>query len=149
VEPEILFGKLAYGKWRDWPRVEQDAVEQYLAALIDRLGDESFDPSEVDQWVCGVAQALDDVTPLLDRALLKNKPAARHNLYGLYEWSRRKIEKRGMLQNAFWEMRGKRPDGTFVNPNVALIVAWFRKPHVAEAVDLAYAAAAAINSTMR
>src|SRR5262245_27451164 len=30
---EVLFGKLEYGKWYEWPEVEQDAVNDFLHAF--------------------------------------------------------------------------------------------------------------------
>lgn len=140
--PELLLYRLWLADWRSWPEGERYATEQYLAALIERLADEPLNPSDVNAWVCGVSQAIDDVTPLLDRALLRDTPASAHNLFGLYDWSRRKIEKRGTLLGAFWNLRGTHPNGSFVNPNVALIVGWFRTPRASEAVDRAYAAEA-------
>ena len=140
--PELLLYRLWLADWRSWPERERQATEQYLAALIEQLADEPLYPSDVNAWVCGVSQAIDDVTPLLDRTLLRDTPASAHNLFGLYDWNRRKIEKRGTLFGVFWDLRGTQPDGSFVNPNVALIVDWLRTPRVSEAVDRAYAAEA-------
>src|SRR5687768_7110520 len=33
IEPEIVFGKLPYGKWTTWPRRERDALLAYMDAL--------------------------------------------------------------------------------------------------------------------
>ena len=141
-EPELVLHRLRLADWFNWPEGERHATTQYLASLIERLADEPLFPSEVNAWVCGVSQAIDDVTPLLDGALLHETPVSAHNLYGLYESSRRKIEKRATLDGWFWDLQGTNSDGSFVNPNVALIVAWFRTPRVSEAVDRAYAAEA-------
>jgi len=89
-----------------------------------------------------VGQVLEDVTPLLDVALLADTEAARHNLWALHDWSRRDIEKRGRLTNAFWQRVSRRGELRAMNPNVAHIVAWFRRQDVSEAVDRAYAEAA-------
>jgi len=145
--PELLLQRLLLAQWRTWPDREQRATEQYLAALIDRLADEPLYPSDVHAWVCAVSQALDDVTPLLDRALVRETPASARNLFCLYDWNRRKLEKRGTLYGVFWDLQGTDPDGSFVNPNVALIVAWLRTPRVLAAVDRAYTAEALADGT--
>jgi hypothetical protein len=137
-DPEILFGKVAEANWRAWPVSEQQATESYAAAIIERMQDEALAPSDVDQWVCAVSQFLEDVTPLLDSALLSSNAAARQNLYGFYDWNRRAIEKRGTLHNGFWESLSGSGE-TVMNPNVAKIVAWIRRADVAAAVDQAYA----------
>jgi len=139
-EPELLLDRLRLADWSSWPDGERRATERYLAALIERLADEPLCPSEVNAWVCAVSQASDDVTPLLDGALVHDTPASAHNLYALYDWSRRKIEKRNTLFGSFWGLQGINSDGSFVNPTVARIVAWFQLPHVSRAVDRAYAA---------
>ena len=145
--PELLLHRLWLGQWRSWPDREQRATEQYLTALIDRLGDEPLFASDVKAWVCSVSQALEDVTPLLDRALLRETPASARNLFCLHDVNRRQIEKHGTLHGAFWDLQGTHPDGSFVNPNVALIVAWFRTPRVSAAVDRAYTAEALADGT--
>jgi len=33
VDPEIVFGKLSYAKWRSWPSPEIAAIEEFVAAL--------------------------------------------------------------------------------------------------------------------
>ena len=33
VDPEVVFGKLPYASWRDWPPMEQRAIDDYLGAL--------------------------------------------------------------------------------------------------------------------
>src|SRR4051812_25477722 len=136
--PEILFGKVAEANWRGWPTQEQRATESYGAALIVRMRDDAFDARDVDQWVCAVGQFIEDVTPLLDEALLGSGAAARQNLFGLYDWNRRSIEKHGSLHNRFW-VASSRSGQKVINPNVGKIVAWFRRPDVAAAVDQAYA----------
>lgn len=138
LNPEILFGKVAEASWRAWPIQEQRATESYGAAVIVRMRDDALAPGDVDQWVCAVGQFLEDVTPLLDVALLGSGTAARQNLFGFYDWNRRAIEKRGSLNNRFWES----PSGSgqqATNANVEKIVAWFRRAEVAAAVDKAYA----------
>jgi hypothetical protein len=142
VDPEIVLGKLANGEWRTWPDAEQRATEQYLVSLITRMSDEALYWSDVDGWVCGVGVALEDITPVLERALLADTPAGRANLFGLYHWNKRDIEKRRRLRNRFWDRRWIRQHESGAHPNVARIVAWFDRPDVSAAVDRAYAEAA-------
>jgi len=142
TDPEILLGKLAYWNWRTWPERERAATEAFLAALVLRMRDEELPPDEVDHWVCGVARALEDVTPLLERALLAETPAASANLHAFYDWNRRDLEKRGRLHGAFWRPIGADGRAGPLTEAGARVVAWLRHPHVLAAVDRAYAAAA-------
>ncbi|HEY2376027.1 MAG TPA: hypothetical protein VGH98_08645 [Gemmatimonadaceae bacterium] len=57
------------------------------------MRDEPLDAGDVDAWICAIGRMLDDATPFLE-PLLAGTKAARHNLYGFYEWNRRGIEKR-------------------------------------------------------
>src|SRR4051812_31937193 len=104
VDPEILLGKLPDAEWRTWRNAEQRATEQYLVSLITRMSDEALYWLEVDRWVCGVGLALEDITSVLDRALLADTPAARANLFGLYHRNKRDIEKRRSLGNSSWDL---------------------------------------------
>jgi hypothetical protein len=137
VDHEILFGKVAAANWRTWPAAEQRATESFAAAVILRMRDHALSRADVDQWVCAVGQLFEDVTPLLDAALLDSSPAARQNLYGFYDWNRRDIEKRGGLGNAFWRSAANRHN--VASANVVKIVAWLHRADVATAVDQAYA----------
>jgi hypothetical protein len=68
VDAEILFNKFRHGQWLTWPTQEQNAVRIFLHALwADILRDppppESF--TDVESWLCSIAQAEDDLEPYL------------------------------------------------------------------------------------
>jgi hypothetical protein len=132
-DPELLFRKLRLAGLRSWPSTEQRAIESLVDAIARRFGHEALERSEIDTWICALGQISEDVTPHLQH-LLDDRSAARHNLYGFYDWNRRDVEKRRSLGNAFWVDGAER-----INPNVEHINAWFRRPEVSAAIDRAYA----------
>ena len=138
VDVEVLLGKPAYAEWRRWPEPEQEATERFAAATILRLRDEVPAADDVDGWVCAVGQLLEDVTPLLDRALLADTPAAKENLRGFYEWNQRDILKRHSLHNAFWRRRTRRGEDPELLPSGERVVDWFHREDVLAAIDRGY-----------
>jgi hypothetical protein len=68
TDPEILFSKFRHGDWLTWPAPEQNAVRTFLHAvwaevLTDPPPIESF--TDVQSWLCSIAQAEDDLKPYL------------------------------------------------------------------------------------
>lgn len=126
VDAEIVFGKLQYAGWRDWPAAEQEAILRLVRA---RMGATLREPGEgvehdVDTWVCAFAQFMEDVTDLLPPLL---DPAAASALLGWHALNARKLA-RGKLRNAFWSSAPE---------NAARVVAWLRAPKVEEALERA------------
>ena len=81
MDPEEALAKLTYGQWQQWPANEQNAIRQYLQALWNH---KSQNESEIDTWLCAIAQAEDDLSPYLatltsipklSSAWWKNRPA--------------------------------------------------------------------------
>lgn len=66
LDPEVAFGKLAYGNWRGWPSEEQAAVERFLGAFWQAMLTRYPNAFPVDEVLCCVGQAEDDLTPYLD-----------------------------------------------------------------------------------
>ncbi len=65
VDIEVVLGKLRYAKWREWPARERDAIGGYLCALWDYLLARFPNEPEIDEWLCGIARAVDDLTSFL------------------------------------------------------------------------------------
>jgi hypothetical protein len=69
LQPPMVFNKLYHGEWWGWPENEQHSVERFLNALwrgiIDGPGHE-FYGSEIEEWICGIAQAVPDLSPFLN-----------------------------------------------------------------------------------
>ena len=51
VDREVVFGKLRYGKWREWPLHEQEALERFATAVAATFATVEYDVSELDEWV--------------------------------------------------------------------------------------------------
>jgi hypothetical protein len=83
ADQPIIFNKLYHGEWRYWPDAEQSAVEHFFRALWtcllnqeprDHFGD------EIEDWLCGIAQAAFCLSPYLDAWLALETENARLNL---------------------------------------------------------------------
>lgn len=101
---EVVLAKFALAGWQRWP--ERAAVSAVLdhwwhRALADHPG---FSP--VEEVLCGLAQAVDDLTPYLDlwRASLDSAGAAEHLRDFAYAAST-EARTRGRLPNGFWRDR--------------------------------------------
>ncbi|AFZ69765.1 hypothetical protein [Deinococcus peraridilitoris] len=68
TEVEILLSKLRYGEWATWPEQEQESIQRLLGAWWNELLYESvdFDNGKAHETLCGIAQAVDDLTPYLE-----------------------------------------------------------------------------------
>jgi hypothetical protein len=82
VDPQVALNKLQYGDWRSWPAKEQRGIEQFLVAMWDSVLDTEHDfwDWEVEDWLCGVAQAEAQLSPYLARWLAADSDNARLNL---------------------------------------------------------------------
>lgn len=67
TDPEILFGKLDYAEWHNWPLHEQKAIELYFSALWEYLLNQTIpeDYTIVGSYLCGIAKATQNVEPFL------------------------------------------------------------------------------------
>ncbi len=83
LDPEMVFNKLHYGEWRAWPEPEQLAVERFFGALwhcvLDNPTHKMYG-DEIDGWLCGIAQAVGDLSPYLTVWLAAETENARLNL---------------------------------------------------------------------
>ncbi len=104
TDREVVFGKPRYGEDQTWPTVEQTALVDLARALGQWLGAESFESSEVSEWVCSIGllvEGLTDIRPLLS-PLLESTSTGSANLMAFVAWNRPDIEKKHRLANAFW-----------------------------------------------
>jgi len=68
LDPEILFSKFRHGHWLDWPAEEQTAVRELLHAIWAKILDyppASLSLTDLQSWICSIAQAEDDLNPYL------------------------------------------------------------------------------------
>lgn len=69
VDPEVAFNKLRHGEWRYWPAIEQHAIEKFFDALWACILDGRPHPDygwEIEGWLCGIAQAVSNLSPYLE-----------------------------------------------------------------------------------
>ena len=101
---EILFGKLAYAHWRTWPEAEQRAVEEYLAAVWQYLLVSRESDIVIDEYLCGIAQAVDDLSPFLSVWEQGDHPTAVRNFIAFVDSNRDATQvQHGILNNPFWK----------------------------------------------
>lgn len=118
---EIVFSKLRYAEWRAWPDHEQRAVDAFLLAKWQSTLAETDPVHTVEDVLCAIAQAADDLNPYLQAWIdAPDHTAARH-LVRFVLWSWRPAT--GRLGNAFW---GDRPQQS------RQVIAWLHDADVAE-----------------
>jgi hypothetical protein len=82
VDPQVALNKLHYGDWRGWPDEEQRGIEHFLTVVWDSVLDSEHDSCdmEVEDWLCGFAQAENHLSPFLDKWIATETDNARLNL---------------------------------------------------------------------
>jgi hypothetical protein len=66
--PPLIFSRLKYGNWNQWPKAEQSVIREYLSALWSAALATEPDESRcthVDDWLSGIAPAEDQLSPYL------------------------------------------------------------------------------------
>jgi hypothetical protein len=77
--PEIVFGKLGYGRWETWPSDEREAITIFFEALWSNVLDHFPHALSAEDCLCWIAQAADDMAPYLDRwRIAQSLPHAKH-----------------------------------------------------------------------
>jgi hypothetical protein len=118
---EITLGKLAKADWLQWPDKERCAVLDLLNRkwedLLKNSENDSWQYSQIDEWVCALGQCVPDVTLYLDKLL---EPGCKEKLLGFaVENSSAYTENK--LSNAFW-------DTALDNHRRTLI--WLKQPQI-------------------
>jgi hypothetical protein len=72
MDPPMVVEQLRHGKWTHWPTKEQEAVRRYLFALWESKINHEFPWEDysapfIEEWLCGIAEAEDDLEPYLVR----------------------------------------------------------------------------------
>ena len=109
IDPEIVLGKLQYARWTNWPASERETIRRYLSALwISKINRgfpwEEFSPSFIEDWLCAIGQAEDDLEPYLATWERAGSSAAVGNLSHLIVSIQNELTKRE-LRSAFWKDR--------------------------------------------
>ena len=102
---EVVLGKLRYCEWNTWPQAERGSVEQYLASLWQHVLSTFPSSPEIDDCLCGIANAVDDLSPFLNAWRRDNSATAVQHVASFVEANFNTLSKKGRLRNAFWEGR--------------------------------------------
>jgi hypothetical protein len=115
-DTESLFGRLAYGRWREWPSDEQQAVEQFLHAYWrDGLG--RYPTSDdIGSMLTAIAATDVDLTPFLDWWIEQPGEEPLRHLAEFAELHGPLLLARGRIANAFW--------GAKQRPAADVVVSW-------------------------
>lgn len=129
INPEIVLAGLRYGEWRTWPGEEQASVSAYLMAVWQAvLSDESF-IIPVDEWLCAVGQAVDDLGPFLEAWYTNSHASSRYQLAKFIFGNFNKIGTRGRLVGERWSDRREQ---------MAQVIDWLLRPSVSEILEQAF-----------
>ena len=105
VDIEVLFGKLRYAKWNTWPEQERAAIRRYLMALWLFVLSVPSEAVAIDEYLCGIGQAEDNLSTYLDAwQNLKTDIAVNHFIE--FAASQDDLH-RQRLANAFWQGRAE------------------------------------------
>lgn len=105
---EVLFGKLRYGNWDEWPAQERRAVSQFLHALwlsmitaeIKCAGDDA-----VDRALCAIGNACHTVTPFLRQWIDSRSNSSIRQLAQFVLLNVHDITEHQRLSGSFWNDR--------------------------------------------
>ena len=127
LPPEILFSKLTYGNWRQWPQREQDALEDYFYALW-KFSLLSIEPTPLtysESFLCAIAQAVDDLSRFLIYWQQSDDPVALRNLAAFIQQNSDCFHRFEKQAQTFWEQRTEQWDQ---------IVNWLTNQHTVQYV---------------
>jgi len=66
IDLAVLFGKLEYAHWNTWPARERAAVRRYLTVLWLFVLSVPMEAVKIDEYLCAIGQAEDDMSSYLD-----------------------------------------------------------------------------------
>lgn len=102
---EVLFGKLAYARWNDWPTGERRAVRSYLEAYWNTCLAKDVlctDDDSIDSSLCAISCACESIDDFLVVWASQNDATAIRQL-GQFIWlNADTILKKNRLWNSFW-----------------------------------------------
>lgn len=130
VDAEILLSKLAYGEWQRWPEGEQLALRAFFMARWQAtLAASAVDSGQVEDWLCAIAQAENDLTAYLAAWATNPAPRAREHLAVLLADEGNRILTHGKLGNTFWEGR---------RAQMRQVLHWLGTPVVGQLLEAAF-----------
>ena len=122
LNPEIVFSKLTYGNWRQWTRTEQAALEAYFHALwkFSLLSIEPTPWTYSEDFLCAIAQAVDDLSPFLAYWQHSDDPIALRNLAAFIQQNCDNFRRFEKQDQTFWAQRTEQWDQ---------VVNWLKNQH--------------------
>jgi hypothetical protein len=99
---EVLFRKLRLGGWTSWPPRERESVELFMNAVWDDCLVSEAGTVWVDELLCGLGNAFDDLYPFLTTWETCRLATGYSHLIGFIDSNSRTLLKRKHLDNAFW-----------------------------------------------
>jgi hypothetical protein len=99
---EVLFGKLRLGRWTTWERTEQLALVRYFDAVWSDCITRPEGTVWLDELLCGLGRALDDLEPYLKRWENCQAISGYDHLCAFVDWNIDAIIKKQRLTNSFW-----------------------------------------------
>lgn len=120
TDPEILFGKLSYANWGDWPVREKEAIKAYFLALWKyQLGEvEPEDYTNIGSFLCGIALAVENIQPYLSVWESSLREQTSRNHLEMFIAQHEKELSKGRLKFSFW---------SGCSENATLIVDWITR----------------------
>lgn len=103
IDVEVLFGKLHYADWYIWPEQERAAARHYLMALWLFVLSVPMEAVAIDEYLCAIGQAEEDLSSYLDAWLNLQTDIAINHLFEFVA-SEDSLHK-GRLTDAFWQGR--------------------------------------------
>jgi len=85
VDPQVVFNKLYHGEWWSWPEAEQRTIKHFFNALwksVVNSQPHQMYGEEIENWLCGMAQAVAQMSTYLNTWLAIGTENARLNLAG-------------------------------------------------------------------
>jgi hypothetical protein len=123
---EVLFAKLAYGRWREWPDFEQQSVDRFMRAwwaceLSREISHER--DARLDTALCSLGQAYDDLSGFLESWISTDSACSCRQLAHYFLFNYEKIAGHRELWSAYWNGRSSQ---------VSQIIQWLQTPAVYE-----------------
>jgi hypothetical protein len=127
---EIVLGKFRLAGWRQWPAGQRAAAEALLGYYWARSLAAHPGPRPIDEVLCALGNALDDLRPLLDRWVDRAAaPAAACHLRDFVAGAVTEARTRRRLRNAFWSGRPQQQ---------AQVLDWLLSADLRRAVEAAF-----------
>lgn len=129
-EREVLFGKLRLGGWRAWPNNERQVIDEYLNVVWRDCLESEAGCVWLDELLCGLGNAVDDVTPLLQGWTKCRLHTGYEHLVHFIDWNSATLLKRRHLANPFWSA---------AETQMRQVIDWLASPQTVQTLEQLFA----------